>query len=469
MSSRTRHHSLTVGSLLVFALEIACTGAIPTTAHHATATLPSLSLHQRSFVPRRKLRKDQLDNYVLDLIRLRGGDGDTVDDVIATAEPETDADADAADATQTEDDLEPLRANNNMSSEISLPRGGGSTKQINPHKPSTSPPTTIIIDDDHDHDNFVEPICATDEECSRFSLFPLEHNDLWSMYKQHVASFWTADEIDLSADLDDWRDKLTTNERHFVSMVLAFFAGADGIVVENLAERFCREVTVPEARCFYGFQMAMESIHQETYCLLIDTYITNPDDRATLFNAHTQVPSVKKKAKWAQKYIGSDAEFAERLVAFAAVEGIFFAGSFCALFWLKKRGLMPGLTFSNELISRDEGLHCTFACQMYSKLERKLGEEKIFRIIREAVEVEKGFICDAIPVSLIGMNAGLMGQYIEFVADRLLKDLGYRPLYGSKNPFDCKYYMLCPLCLCLMYVCLIVLHPKNCIHQTVKP
>jgi ribonucleotide reductase beta subunit family protein with ferritin-like domain len=457
MSNRPRHHSLTVGSLLVFALEIACTVAIPTTAHHATATLPSLSLHKRSFVPRRKLRKDQLDNNVLDLIRLRGGDGDTVDDVSATEETETSADADA-DATQTEEDKDleqqQLRANH-MSSEISLPRGGGSTKQINQHpqKPSTttSPPNTptIIIDDDYDntHDNFVEPICATDEECSRFSLFPLEHNDLWSMYKQHVASFWTADEIDLSADLDDWRDKLTTNERHFVSMVLAFFAGADGIVVENLAERFCREVTVPEARCFYGFQMAMESIHQETYCLLIDTYITNPDDRATLFNAHTQVPSVKKKAKWAQKYIGSDAEFAERLVAFAAVEGIFFAGSFCALFWLKKRGLMPGLTFSNELISRDEGLHCTFACQMYSKLERKLGEEKIFRIIREAVEVEKGFICDAIPVSLIGMNAGLMGQYIEFVADRLLKDLGYRPLYGSKNPFDCKYRTLCPLCL----------------------
>lgn len=287
-------------------------------------------------------------------------------------------------------------------------------------------------------DGFVEPICA-DEEGSRFSLFPLEHSDLWSMYKQHVASFWTADEIDLSADLDDWRHKLTNNERHFVSMVLAFFAGADGIVVENLAERFCREVTVPEARCFYGFQMAMESIHQETYCLLIDTYITNPDDRATLFNAHKTVPSVEKKAKWAQRYIGSDAKFAERLVAFAAVEGIFFAGSFCALFWLKKRGLMPGLTFSNELISRDEGLHCMFACQMYSKLERKLSEKEIHTIIAEAVQVEKGFICDALPVSLIGMNASLMGQYIEFVADRLIKDLGYRPLYGSKNPFDCKF------------------------------
>lgn len=300
---------------------------------------------------------------------------------------------------------------------------------------TTSVPTT---EEASDSDSFVEPICATDEECSRFSLFPLEHSDLWSMYKQHVASFWTADEIDLSADLDDWRHKLTNQEKHFVSMVLAFFAGADGIVVENLAERFCREVTVPEARCFYGFQMAMESIHQETYCLLIDSYITNPKDREVLFNAHTQVPSVEKKAKWAQKYIGSDACFAERLVAFAAVEGVFFAGSFCALFWLKKRGLMPGLTFSNELISRDEGLHCMFACQMYSKLERKLSEDKIHKLIHEAVEVEKSFICDALPVSLIGMNAGLMGQYIEFVADRLIKDLGYRPLYGSKNPFDCK-------------------------------
>ena len=185
--------------------------------------------------------------------------------------------------------------------------------------------------------------------------------------------------------------------------------------------------------------MAIESIHQETYCLLIDTYITNPEDRETLFRAHTTVPSVERKAKWAQRYIGSDAIFAERLVAFAAVEGIFSAGSFCAVFWLKKRGLMPGLTFSNELISRDEGLHCMFACQMYSKLQRKLPETDIHRIIGEAVEVEKGFICDAIPVSLIGMNASLMGQYIEFVADRLIKALGYRPLYGSKNPFDCKF------------------------------
>ena len=290
-----------------------------------------------------------------------------------------------------------------------------------------------------DLDGFIEPICREDDFGSRFSLFPIEHPDLWSMYKQHVASFWTADEIDLSADLTDWSERLTDNERHFISMVLAFFAGADGIVVENLAERFCREVTVPEARCFYGFQMAMESIHQETYCLLIDSYITNPKDREVLFSAHTSVPSVERKARWAQRYIGSDAAFAERLVAFAAVEGIFFSGAFCAIFWLKKRGLMPGLTFSNELISRDEGLHCSFACHLYSKLERKLPEADIHRLIGEAVEVEKGFVCDALPVSLIGMNKSLMSQYIEFVADRLLQDLGYRPLFGSKNPFDCKF------------------------------
>jgi ribonucleotide reductase beta subunit family protein with ferritin-like domain len=289
---------------------------------------------------------------------------------------------------------------------------------------------------DKDDTQFVEPICQQDDIGSRFSLFPIEHPDLWNMYKQHVASFWTADEIDLSADLTDWQNRLTQSERHFISMVLAFFAGADGIVVENLAARFCQEITVPEARCFYGFQMAMESIHQETYCLLIDTYITNPKDREVLFSAHTSVPSVERKAKWAQKYIGSSATFAERLVAFAAVEGIFFSGSFCAIFWLKKRGLMPGLTFSNELISRDEGLHCSFACQLYSKLRRKLSEEKIHALIGEAVEVEKAFVCDALPVSLIGMNAPLMSQYIEFVADRLLLDLGYRPLFGSKNPFD---------------------------------
>ena len=324
-----------------------------------------------------------------------------------------------------------------------LARRGGSVKAAKPDASSdaTTSKNTSVNGEQFRHsaqDDELETICRTDDEGSRFSLFPIAYPDLWSMYKQHVASFWTADEIDLSADLSDWHNKLNPDERHFISMVLAFFAGADGIVVENLAERFCREVTVPEARCFYGFQMAMESIHQETYCLLIDTYITDPKVRERLFSAHATVPSVERKAAWAQKYIGSQASFAERLVAFAAVEGIFFSGSFCAIFWLKKRGLMPGLTFSNELISRDEGLHCSFACQLYSKLNRKLSEDAIHNLINEAVTVEKSFICDALPVSLIGMNSKLMGQYIEFVADRMLTDLGYQPLYGSKNPFDCK-------------------------------
>lgn len=369
--------------------------------------------HRRAFLSHARNEEDKTRHHPLD--QLRGGDIPLENSIRVngdTGSGNQDTDASTEPAPKPKDE-----------SYILSPRGGSTSTY---ERPSTPTPT----------DSFVEPICRTDEEGSRFSLFPLEHPDLWSMYKQHVASFWTADEIDLSADLTDWHDTLTDPERHFVSMVLAFFAGADGIVVENLAERFCREVTVPEARCFYGFQMAMESIHQETYCLLIDTYISNPEDRTALFNAHMTVPSVKRKAEWAQRYIGSEASFAERLVAFAAVEGIFFAGSFCALFWLKKRGLMPGLTFSNELISRDEGLHCTFACRLYSKLQRRLPEEALHRIISEAVRVEKEFICDALPVSLIGMNAGLMGQYIEFVADRLIKDLGYSPLYGSKNPFD---------------------------------
>ena len=353
-----------------------------------------------------KLPNIHLNHFTAEAIRHRGGGHS----------PSNDSAADAASFTN------PLRGGS-----TSIQKDTSTSNE--PERPRQLPADT---------DGHVEPICLTDEDGSRFSLFPIEHNDLWGMYKQHVASFWTADEIDLSADLTDWHENLTDNERHFISMVLAFFAGADGIVVENLAERFCREVTVPEARAFYGFQMAMESIHQETYCLLIDTYISNPKDRDVLFSAHTSVPSVEKKAKWAQRYIGSDASFAERLVAFAAVEGIFFSGAFCAIFWLKKRGLMPGLTFSNELISRDEGLHCSFACQLYSKLQKKLSEQEIHQLIGEAVEVEKGFVCDALPVSLIGMNKSLMSQYIEFVADRLLNDLGYRPLFGSKNPFDCK-------------------------------
>ncbi len=312
---------------------------------------------------------------------------------------------------------------------------------------SITPPTSTSTTEQHNlppeqtssPEQKREKICSTDRHGSRFSLFPITHPDLWSLYKQHVASFWTTEEIDLSRDIDDWNNKLNHNERHFISMILAFFAGADGIVVENLAGRFCREVTLPEARCFYGFQIAMECIHQETYSLLIDTYITDAAAKERLFLAHALIPSIQRKAIWAQRYIGSTASFAERLVAFAAVEGIFFSGSFCAIFWLRKRGFMPGLTFSNELICRDEGIHCTFACKLYSKLEDKLDPQTMIAIINEAVEIEKGFICNALPNNLIGMNSQLMSQYVEFVADRLLIDLGYKPLYSSRNPFDCKF------------------------------
>jgi ribonucleotide reductase beta subunit family protein with ferritin-like domain len=256
------------------------------------------------------------------------------------------------------------------------------------------------------------------------------------MYKKAQASFWTAEEIDLAPDLIDWNQKLNDNERHFISTVLAFFAASDGIVNENLAGRFMTEVTVPEARCFYGFQVAIENIHSETYSLLIETYIRNPQMRSHLFNAISTVPCVEKKAKWALRWINKTDSFAERLLAFAAVEGIFFSGSFCAIFWLKKRGLMPGLTFSNELISRDEGLHCDFACLLYTLLQKKLSQDTVYRIIGDAVECEKEFVSDALPVSLIGMNEKLMKQYIEFVADRLIVALGYPKRYNTQNPFD---------------------------------
>jgi len=249
-----------------------------------------------------------------------------------------------------------------------------------------------------------------------------------------MASFWTAEEVDVSGDRGDW-ERLSSDERHFVSTVLAFFASSDGVVMENLVHRFCDDVKVPEARCFYGFQIAMEAVHQEMYSLLIQTYIRDPQERDRLFNAYLDVPCVSRKANWALKWIGSDASFAERLVAFAAVEGIFFSGSFCAVYWLKKRGLMPGLTFSNELISRDEGLHCDFACELYAMLEAPLEPDRLAQIITEAVEVEKSFVCDALPVSLIGMNNELMAQYIEFCADRLLVALGNPKHYNAKNPF----------------------------------
>ena len=269
----------------------------------------------------------------------------------------------------------------------------------------------------------------------RFVLFPIEHSDVWLMYKKAQASFWTAEEIDLAHDYIDY-EKLTGDEQHFVKHVLAFFAASDGIVNENLVERFCSEVQWPEARSFYGFQIMIENVHSETYSLLIDTFVKDKAEKLSLFNALETVPCVRKKADWALKWINNSARFAERLVAFAVVEGIFFSGSFCAVFWLKKRGLMPGLTFSNELISRDEGMHCDFACLLYSKLEHKLTDDELHAIIREAVDHEKEFIIEALPCALIGMNSNMMGQYIEFVSDRLLVALGAPKLYGVKNPFD---------------------------------
>ena len=257
------------------------------------------------------------------------------------------------------------------------------------------------------------------------------------MYKKALASFWSTEELDLVEDVKHWEDRLTQDERHFISHVLAFFAASDGIVNENLASNFATEVQVAEARCFYGFQMAMESIHNETYSLLIDTLIKDQKEKMHLLNAIKTVPSVQKKAKWALKWCdANNASFAERLVAFAAVEGIFFSGSFCAIFWLKKRGLMPGLCFSNELISRDEGMHCDFACLLYSKLVNKLPEIRIVEIITNAVEIEKEFVVDSLPVELIGMNSGLMCEYIEFCADRLLGALGCTKYYNAVNPFE---------------------------------
>ncbi|CAB3993218.1 Ribonucleoside-diphosphate reductase subunit M2, partial [Paramuricea clavata] len=274
------------------------------------------------------------------------------------------------------------------------------------------------------------------ENPRRFVILPIQYQDIWQMYKKAEASFWTAEEVDLSRDLGHW-DGLKPEERHFISHILAFFAASDGIVNENLVECFSQEVQVPEARCFYGFQIAMENIHSEMYSLLIDTYIKEPNERERLFNAIEHLPCVKRKADWALDWINPDkASFGERIVAFAAVEGIFFSGSFASIFWLKKRGLMPGLTFSNELISRDEGLHCDFACLMYKHLKNKPSEEKVKKIIMDAVKIEQEFLTDALPVRLIGMNEDLMKIYIQFVADRLLVALGYSKVYKSENPFD---------------------------------
>lgn len=279
-----------------------------------------------------------------------------------------------------------------------------------------------------------EPILSENKD--RFVLFPIQHDDIWSFYKKAEASFWTAEEIDLSPDLIDWENKLNDDERHFIKHILAFFAASDGIVNENLAENFLAEVQYTEAKFFYGFQVAIENIHSETYSLLIDTYIKDTAEKNHLFNAIDTLDCVRKKADWALRWIDKGS-FAERLVAFAAVEGIFFSGSFCSIFWLKKRGLMPGLSFSNELISRDEGLHCDFACLLYNNhLVHKMPQQQIVEIILDAVAIEKEFILEALPVKLIGMNSDLMSQYIEFVADRLLTELNCPKQFNVNNPFD---------------------------------
>jgi ribonucleoside-diphosphate reductase beta chain len=280
----------------------------------------------------------------------------------------------------------------------------------------------------------IEPILQQNK--NRFVIFPIKHHDIWEWYKKMEASFWTAEEIDLSQDLNDWNNKLNNEERYFIKHILAFFAASDGIVNENLAENFVNEVQYAEAKFFYGFQIMMENIHSETYSLLIDTYVKDETEKDELFNALEVFPAIKKKADWALKWIESDS-FAERLIAFAAVEGIFFSGAFCSIYWLKKRGLMPGLTFSNELISRDEGVHCDFAVHLHNHhLVNKVSKERIRTIIVDALTIEREFITESLPVSLIGMNAVLMTQYLEFVADRLLVELGCDREYNTSNPFD---------------------------------
>jgi ribonucleoside-diphosphate reductase subunit M2 len=282
--------------------------------------------------------------------------------------------------------------------------------------------------------NNLEPLLTPND--NRFVMFPIQDQNIWEMYKKQVDCFWRAEEIDLSKDLTHW-EGLNKDEQMFISMILAFFAASDGIVLENLAQRFMSDVQLSEARAFYGFQIAMENIHSETYSLLIETYIKDQEEKGKLFNAISNFPCIKKKSDWAQKWIHDNrSSFATRLVAFACVEGIFFSGAFCSIFWLKKRGLLPGLTFSNELISRDEALHCEFAVLLYSKLVKKIDKTRIHDIIKEAVEIESEFICDALPCRLIGMNSELMIQYIQFVADRLCLQLGYKKIYNVLNPFD---------------------------------
>jgi ribonucleoside-diphosphate reductase subunit M2 len=281
--------------------------------------------------------------------------------------------------------------------------------------------------------HFVEPLLKQDD--SRFVMFPIQHDDVWKMYKKQVDCFWVAQEVDLSKDLNDW-DKLTNDEKHFISMVLAFFAASDGLVLENLASRFMNDVQVSEARAFYGFQIAMENIHNETYSLLIDTLIRDKTEKKKLFDGIKNFPSIKKKADWGKRWITDSSSFATRLVAFACVEGIMFSGSFCSIYWLKKRGLMPGLCFSNELISRDEALHTEFAILLYSKLTEQISTEQIHNIIKQSVEIEIEFICEALPCRLLGMNSDSMEKYIKFVADRLAVQLGCSKIYNILNTFD---------------------------------
>ena len=279
-----------------------------------------------------------------------------------------------------------------------------------------------------------EPLLTPDDK--RFVMFPIKYQDIWEMYQKSVDSFWRPEEIDLTKDLNHW-ETLSDDERHFVSMILSFFAASDGIVLENLAIRFMNDVQISEARAFYGFQIAMENIHSHTYSLLIETYIKDSEQKHKLFNSIETIPCIQKKAQWAQKWIHDNrSSFATRLIAFACIEGIFFSGAFCSIFWLKQRGLMPGLTFSNELISRDEALHCEFAVLLYSHLEKKTNKTRVYEIIKEAVEIEQEFICEALPCRLIGMNSQLMNQYIQFVADRLSVQLGYDKIYNVSNPFS---------------------------------
>mmetsp|Transcript_15372 Transcript_15372/g.24213 ORF Transcript_15372/g.24213 Transcript_15372/m.24213 type:complete len:382 (+) Transcript_15372:211-1356(+) len=325
----------------------------------------------------------------------------------------------------------------NMPKKSPLSQNAGIT-----NKPANADKTSSVIKPDKDDNqeqkypaslDLHEPLCQ--ETKNRFVLFPIANQEIWQMYKKHMASFWTAEEVDLHDDQKDWM-KLTQNEQHFIKYVLAFFAASDGIVLENLTSHFINDVKLPEARCFYAFQAAMENIHSETYSLLIDTYIKSDKEKGELFNAMNTIPCIQQKAQWAMRWMAKSCAFVQRLVAFACVEGIFFSGSFCALFWLKKRGLMPGLTFSNELISRDEGLHTDFACLLYKLCVDKLDDDTFEEIVKSAVKCEQSFICDSLPVDLIGMNSKLMAEYIQFVADRLCHALGHKKIWNTPNPFD---------------------------------